>query len=194
MDTKHPDFSTSYKPDHVCPWWMAYSFDNPLRRIFHNPDKIFSRFILKGQTVLDIGCGMGYFTLEMANLVGSSGKVIAVDIQDKMLAITDKRLMDKGLDKRVQIHKSSPDCIGIKEPIDFVLAFWMVHEVSNKESFLIEIRNLLKTNGRFLIVEPRLHVSESYFAATIKLAGTVDLIPCDPVKIALSRAVLLKPV
>jgi ubiquinone/menaquinone biosynthesis C-methylase UbiE len=194
MDNKFLNSSEPIQSNHVCPWWLAFTFDNPLRRIFHNPDKIFSGLIQEGQTVLDMGCGMGYFSIGMANFVGSSGKVIAVDIQDHMLAICQKRIKDRKLDQRIQIQKSQPDRIGINEPIDFALAFWMLHEVTNKESFLIEIRNLLKLNGRFLIVEPRIHVSDKYFTATIKLAGTVDLIPSDKINIALSRAVLLKPV
>ena len=70
---------------HVCPWWLCYSFDNPLRRLIHNPQRILSPYIKQGMTVLDAGCGMGYFSIGMAKMVGDSGKVIAVDLQQKML-------------------------------------------------------------------------------------------------------------
>ena len=49
--------------DHVCPWWFAYTFDNPLRRLVHNPEKMLQKFIKEGDTVVDIGCGMGYFSI-----------------------------------------------------------------------------------------------------------------------------------
>ena len=49
--------------DHVCPWWLAYTFDNPLRRLVHNPEKMLQKFIKEGDTVVDIGCGMGYFSI-----------------------------------------------------------------------------------------------------------------------------------
>ncbi|GEM_PF-6888608 len=77
--------------DHVCPWWLAYTFDNPLRQLVHNPEKIFSSLIRPGQTVVDIGCGMGYFSLGMAKLVGESGRVISVDLQKEMLAKVHQR-------------------------------------------------------------------------------------------------------
>ena len=70
---------------HVCPWWLASTLNNPLRRLLHNPERILGDYIAKGATVMDIGCGSGYFTIPMAKMVGQSGSVIAVDIQQKML-------------------------------------------------------------------------------------------------------------
>jgi 2-polyprenyl-3-methyl-5-hydroxy-6-metoxy-1,4-benzoquinol methylase len=67
--------------DHVCPWWFAYTFDNPLRRLIHPPVRIFEGLVQEGQTAVDIGCGMGYFTLGLARMVGQNGQVIAVDLQ-----------------------------------------------------------------------------------------------------------------
>ena len=81
---------------HVCPWWMAYTFDNPVRKLFHNPQKIFDAYIRVGMTVMDVGCGMGYFSRGMAKLVGTSEKVIAVDLQQKMLDIMLKRARGRG--------------------------------------------------------------------------------------------------
>ena len=60
---------------HVCPWWLAYAFDNPLRRIFHNSEKIFTPYLNEGMTAIGIGCGMGYFSIGMAKIVGKTGKI-----------------------------------------------------------------------------------------------------------------------
>ena len=57
--------------------------DNPIRRIIHSPDKILGGYIEPGQTVLDLGCGSGTFTIAMARMVGEAGRVIAVDLQDE---------------------------------------------------------------------------------------------------------------
>ena len=81
----------------VCPWWMAYTFDNPLRRLFHNPAKIFDGLVEEAMTVIDVGCGMGYFSIGMAKLVGACGKVIAVDLQQKMLEIMLRRARRAGV-------------------------------------------------------------------------------------------------
>jgi hypothetical protein len=45
-----------------CPWWLCFTFDNPVRRLLHNPEQILGGLIQPGQTVADIGCGMGYFS------------------------------------------------------------------------------------------------------------------------------------
>ena len=66
--------------EHICPWWFAYAFDNPIRRLVQNPTAILGDFIKEGQTVVDVGCGAGYFSLALASMVGAQGKVIALDI------------------------------------------------------------------------------------------------------------------
>ena len=93
---------------HVCPWWLAYTFDNPLRRLIHNPRKIFSDYVQEGMTVVDIGCGMGYFSLGLAELVGDEGQVISVDLQQEMLDITLKRATKKGLEHRIILNRAAP--------------------------------------------------------------------------------------
>ena len=66
--------------DRVCPWWLCYSFDNPLRHLIHDPERLLEPYVKTGMTAVDIGCGMGYFTLGLAKLVGPGGTVIAVDL------------------------------------------------------------------------------------------------------------------
>ena len=75
----------------ICPWWLGPLLASPVRRLFYNPENLVSPYVDKGITVLDIGCGMGFFSLPLARLVGSTGKVVCVDLQEKMI---------KGLIKR----------------------------------------------------------------------------------------------
>ena len=56
-----------------------------MRRLVHKPGRILEARISKGMTVLDLGCEPGFFTIEMAKLVGGTGKVIAADLQQGML-------------------------------------------------------------------------------------------------------------
>src|SRR5450759_4723487 len=72
---------------HICPWWLAYIFDNPLRSWLHNTRKILAPYLREGMTAVDIGCGMGFFSRGMAKIVGDGGRVISVDLQQKMLDI-----------------------------------------------------------------------------------------------------------
>lgn len=176
--------------DHVCPWWLAYTFDNPLRRLIHNPEKMLNKFIKEGDTVVDIGCGMGHFSIGMAKMVGEMGRVISVDMQEKMLERVRHRAQQKRLLSRIALHKCSSDKLGVNEQADFALCFWMVHEVRNKESFFDELVAFLKPGAHFLLVEPKIHVTEPYFRKIADIAVKAGLKPCSEEEVGLSRAIL----
>ena len=73
--------------ERVCPVALSGSLDNGIRRYLQNPQKILRPYINEGMTVLDVGCGPGFFSIEMARMVGKSGRVIAADMQEGMLQI-----------------------------------------------------------------------------------------------------------
>ena len=175
---------------HVCPWWLGWILDNPIRRLIHNPEEILGGYIERGQMVLDIGCGSGTFTLALAKMVGENGKVIAVDVQEEMLQMVRKKAAKEGLQSRIITHKSGQNSIGIYDKVDFALAFYMVHEVPDVKAFLKEIALLLKPNGKLLIVEPKIHVSASSFKNTLEAAKLAGLKPISEPKIRFSRSML----
>jgi ubiquinone/menaquinone biosynthesis C-methylase UbiE len=177
---------------HVCPTWLAGPLENPLRRLVHDPDKIFSGLISQGQTVVDVGCGPGFFSLGMAKWVGDEGRVIAVDLQEPMLNRVRRRARQAGLEARLQFHHGPIEGLDYAGQIDLVLAFWMVHEVPDKPAFLQAIRRLLKPGARFLLVEPLIHVSAPAFQHTVELAHVAGFTLDSEPSIRLSRAVLLK--
>ena len=178
----------------TCPWWLCFTFDNPLRRIIQNPEKIVQGLVREGDTALDIGCGMGYFSLPLARMVGSSGKVICVDLQEKMLDAVRRKAERAGLIKVMRFQQCTPDSLGLTENADFALAFWMVHEVSNKKKFFQEVHGSLKAGGKLLIVEPKLHVPRAAFDTTISTAQAEGFKVLDRPKVPISMAVLLTPV
>jgi len=90
----------------------------------------------------------------MAQLVGKSGRVIASDLQDGMLHKLRKKIQGTELEERIILHTCEEDKIGIVEQVDFILAFYMVHEIPHQDMFFKEIESMLKTNGLVLIVEP----------------------------------------
>jgi ubiquinone/menaquinone biosynthesis C-methylase UbiE len=176
----------------VCPWWFCFTFDNFLRRRLQNPTKTVSPYIKKGFKVLDVGPGMGYFTIPMAKLVGPSGKVIAADLQKQMLNAIHRRAVKAGVVDRIVFHLAKPDEIGAPGPVDFSLAFWMVHEVPDRKRFLAQIAAVLKPGGMLLLAEPKWHVSKSAFLATLNLAREAGFQIVEEPRIFISNAALLK--
>ena len=177
---------------HICPWWGGYFIDNPLRRLLHNPEKIVGPYVEPGMTVMDIGCGMGLFSIAMANLVGDQGLVIAVDLQQKMLDVLRRRARRVGVATRIQLHQCEQNHLGVNTQADFALAFMMIHEVPDQRRLLGEIRACLKRGGRLLVAEPRLHVSGRAFGQTVVLAKEVGLEVIEEPKVRWCRAVVFE--
>lgn len=176
----------------ICPWWLAPILDNPIRRLVHNPEKILDHLIEEGDTVLDLGCGSGTFTIAMAKMVGEDGRVIAVDLQERMLQLLRKKAAKEGLSSRIVTHRNEADRIGIGEKVDFALAFYMVHEVADPGAFLREVASLLKDDAGLLIVEPKFHVSAASFRRTVEAAKQAGLMEINEPKIRFSRSVLFR--
>jgi len=176
----------------VCPWWLVYTFDNPLRRLLHDPSAVLAGLVSEGMTVADIGCGRGYFSLAMAGMVGAAGKVIAVDVQQEMLDMTLKRATRAGVAQRVHPVLAAPDDIGVHGPVDFVLAFWMAHEVENTARFFAQASAVLKARGKMLVAEPKMHVGKRTFQEIVRSARDAGFRDSKAPVIRLSRAVVLE--
>lgn len=155
---------------HICPWWFAYTFDNPVRPLFHKPEKIFGNYVKEGMHVADIGCGLGYFSLGLARMVGEKGKVIAADVQPQMLQRLQKRAEKAGLSSIIQPHQCKEDDIDIHEPLDFALAFWVVHETPAPSTLFQQLHAVIKPKGILFFTEPVLHVIQKDFQQEIALA------------------------
>jgi len=176
----------------ACPWWLCFTFDNPLRRWIHPPQTILNGLVRPGETAMDLGCGMGYFTLAMAGLVGEHGKVIAVDLQERMLAGVRRRAEQADLTSRIRVHQCRPDTLDLDERVDFILAFWMLHEVRDRLGLLQELRQMVTPHGRLLLVEPVLHVHAWDFRASIGLTRQAGFASVEVRSIRFSHAVLLE--
>lgn len=172
----------------VCPWWLAYTFDNPIRAIFHKPEHICASYVKEGMTVADIGCGMGYFSVGLAKIVGKRGRVIAVDIQTRMIEKLVKRARKAGVMDIIQTFQCEPDNLPIKEPLDFALAFWVVHETPDKRKFFEQLYSILRHGGFLLMAEPKLHVSTIKFKQEVDLAIAAGFNVKDEPDITLSNS------
>ncbi|MCU0457079.1 MAG: class I SAM-dependent methyltransferase [Bacteroidales bacterium] len=179
------------KHPYICPAEFSGSLDNRLRRLFHNPLKIMGSYIASGMTVIDLGCGPGYFTKALATLVGEGGRVIAADLQQKMLDKVDEKIRGTNLEGRVEKHLCQQDRTGISQKADFILAFWMVHEVPDQRRMFGELKLLLSPGGRIMVIEPKIHVTAREFKNMILHIDSSGLKIIERPKVTLSRSLLL---
>jgi len=178
--------------DRVCPVWMAYTFDNPLRKLIHNPKKMFKEYVKEGMTVMDIGCGLGFFSIGLAKIVRKKGKVYSVDLQKGMLDRLMKRAGKANVADIIETHKCSADTIGMDEKLDFALAFWMIHETPDAHDFLKQIYVLLKPEGILYIAEPKKHVHPKEIDKMAASAGKTGYRVIGKPKVSMSFVLVLK--
>jgi hypothetical protein len=87
---------------HVCPWWLGGLLASPVRKLWQDPARILAPYVHEGMTVLEPGPGMGFFTIELARRVGARGRVVAVDVQPRMLSGLRRRAERAGVGPRVE--------------------------------------------------------------------------------------------
>ena len=157
----------------VCPWWLGHLLASPLRKLFQSPARILAPHLREGMTVLEPGPGMGFFTLELASRVGPQGRVVAVDIQERMLAGLSRRLRRAGLADRVETRLASASSLPVGDlagKVDLLVAFAVLHELPDVGRFFAQVRPTMARGGKVLVAEPSGHVSGIDFEATLAAA------------------------
>ena len=180
--------------EHVCPVWAGYFLTSPARKLLQNPQKILMPYISSGMCVMDIGCGMGFFSLPMAGLAGDKGQVICVDLQERMLAGLRRRASRRGLLSRIKTRTCGQESLGIDDlsgQIDFALAFAVVHEVKDAARFFAEVYAVSRQGGKVLFAEPKGHITREHFEKSVSIAEARGLQREKPLHICLSHAILL---
>ncbi|MBD3232149.1 MAG: methyltransferase domain-containing protein [candidate division Zixibacteria bacterium] len=180
---------------HVCPWWLGYLLASPIRRLWQKPEEILRPHLREGMTALDIGSGMGFFTFPMAEMVGPKGKVIAIDLQSKMIKSLKKRAKRKELDDRIDARTCDENSLRIddlKGQVDFALVMAVVHEVPESPQFFRQIHSALKPDGRLLFAEPTGHIDESEFTSSRATAVEQGFSIVQPLQVKRTHAALLQ--
>lgn len=175
----------------VCPVERSRGLDNRIRKWLQNPQKILKSYVKEGMTVLDIGCGPGFFTIEIAKMVGKTGRVIAADLQEGMLQKLKAKIQGTELEKRITLHQSEKNKIGVSDKVDFALAFYVIHELPNQINFFEELKSFLKPQGRVLVVEPSFFVRKTEFGETIKKAKEIGFTLIEGPNVFFSKTVIL---
>lgn len=123
---------------------------------FIKPQNVVAQMGLKiGQTVADFGSGSGFFALGAAKMVGNTGKVIAIDVQQAKLATTFSAGSQQGY-KNIEIVQADLDQPMQEIPegsCDAVIMASVLHEVQNRAVLLQNAYKILKTGGLLLAVE-----------------------------------------
>lgn len=182
--------------EHVCPWWLGYWLASPVRGWFsENPEHLLAPYVQPGMTVLEPGPGMGFFTLPLSRIVGPTGRIIAVDIQPKMLASLNRRAKKAGVDDRVETRLSRPDSMNLEDlhsAVDFALAFAVVHEIPSADRFFKETAAALKPGALLFFAEPAGHVTAEKFQQELDAAQLAGLEEIDRPTVRRSRAAVLR--
>jgi ubiquinone/menaquinone biosynthesis C-methylase UbiE len=164
---------------HTCPVWIGYLLASPVRRLFENPAKMLLPLVKAGDRVLELGPGLGFFTVPLAKAVTPAGKVVCVDVQQGMLDRLGRRLRKRGLSQEVELRLCGHDDFGLQDQegrVDLAVALHVVHETTSPATTLRVLAGCLKPGGHLLIVEPPGHVSREAWQsemAALEHAGLV---------------------
>jgi ubiquinone/menaquinone biosynthesis C-methylase UbiE len=173
----------------ICPPEKAKGLNSRLRKIVQNPKKILRNHVKPGMKVLDFGCGPGMFSVEIVEL---GAEVIAADLQQEMLDILKENISGTTYEKKIKAVKCNKEYINVKEKVDLVFTFYVLHEVPDKEKFFRQAKQILKEKGRLYIAEPAFHVSRNDFEEEIELAEKHGFHTIERPKYWLSRAAVLE--
>jgi ubiquinone/menaquinone biosynthesis C-methylase UbiE len=176
----------------VCPVERAGALDNRIRRWLQDPRRLLEPLVREGMTVLDLGCGPGFFLPALAELVGETGQVIAADLQQGMLDLAGAKLEGTGFEHRVRFHRCPEDGIGLDTRLDLVLLFHVVHEMPDKYLLFETLHRLLdRHHGKVLFVEPPFHVSRSAFNESLRIAREAGFTVSPGPHLLLNKTALL---
>jgi len=178
----------------VCPWQAGSILTSTIRKWFHDPLRIIEPYLSVGMTAMDIGCGVGFFTIPMSGIVGEQGKVIAIDLQRGMLDGLEKIAVHAGTDN-ITAHLCESNSLRVGQwnhTVDFALVFYMLHEVPDEERLIKELYSALTPNGMILFVEPVFHVSKQKYQQSLNMICRLGFEVLDTPIIPVSRAATIR--
>ena len=133
-----------------------------LRPFFQPPKRVLRPYVSEGMTVLEVGCGSGYFTIPIARMVGTQGRVIAVDLNGDRVEELRRKATRSGLTAHLEARVCTDRHLAVGDQsgrIDFALAFYVMHQAADVARLLANVFEALRAGGRALVVEPGHHAS-----------------------------------
>jgi len=175
----------------IHPVRLAGTLDLRLRRIIYPPEKILGPWVRPGMTVVDFGCGPGFFARPAAELVGPDGVVVGVDIQQGMLDLLRSKSASDPAAPRIRTHLCAPDRLGLDAKADLVYSFYVLHEVPDRARVIRELCGLLKPGGLLFLMDFVITMTKEEFAEMEQDAQAAGFRPVARPKHFLSRGVVL---
>jgi SAM-dependent methyltransferase len=123
------------------------------RRLLEPQEVLSAARISLAQTVVDLGCGPGYFSLPAARIVGEGGRVYAVDVQPEMVDLCRARAAEAGLHQLETVQSTEGEVPLAGGIADRVFVAFVLHEADDQQAFLCEAARLLKPGGEIAVVE-----------------------------------------
>ena len=179
---------------HICPWQGGPILNSSFRKLVHNPRRIIETHMSAGMAAMDIGCGMGFFTIPMSGITGKQGEVIAVDLQPEMLAGLQRNAEKAGVDN-ITYHQCGQNSLNIgqwDEAVDFVLIMMMLHEAPDADRLIREVYDALAPGGKLLFSEPIVHVSKEQFRQSVTMIQQTGFSVIASPKIHLCRSAVFQ--
>jgi len=139
-ETPHKRF-----PDRLC-----FLLNNPLRQRLSPPDRLIFKLGIKNEhTVVDFGCGPGFYTIPLARI---ASRTIGIDVSSKMLKRTSEYAQKEAV--AVELIENDGTAINVEDScVDLILAVHVYHEITDREKVLGEFSRILKPEGRLAVVE-----------------------------------------
>ena len=132
----------------------CWKLDNPDRRRIIPPEETLRKLGLRaGDVFVDIGCGIGYFTIPALHIVGPAGKVLGLDTSERMLNELSARATEDEL-HRLTLISTDEYSLGVKlESVTFAFMANVLHEIDDRERFIGEVRSILVPEGKLAVID-----------------------------------------
>lgn len=144
-----------HRVPHPMPQQFGKLLDHPWRLHYRDPIETLSLMgIAAGMTVLDLGCGTGTLTVEMARMVGATGVIHAVDLQHRLLAKAGERVRQGNVEAQVHFHHSGTYQLPVEtNSVDLAIAVATLPQIPDQQRTLAELRRVLKPDARLVVSE-----------------------------------------
>lgn len=176
--------------EHLCKPWMGRLLASPLRALLDPPRRLLAPFVEPGMTVLDVGTGMGFHAITVARLVGPSGRVLALDVQEAMLRGLERRARRRRLLDRIDARRCTQTDLGLDDlegQADLALLIHTVHEMTDPVTTVRQVRAALRSGGRLLVAEPDGHIAAEDRDRIFDLIADLGFVEIRPLEVAKGR-------